>query len=62
MKKPVLLAAVAFALCATALALAGVGLPEYSHRLHPIGLRGAAGLPGAPGLLDSDDAQHDSGQ
>lgn len=47
MKKPVLLAAVAFALCATALALAGVGLPEYSHRLHPVALRGATGLPDA---------------
>lgn len=44
MKKPVLLAAVAFALCATALVLAGVGLPEYSHRLHPVALRGATGL------------------
>ena len=61
MKKPVLLAAVAFALCATALVLAGVGLPEYSHRLHPVALRGATGVPDAwlfnvaafvlPGLL-----------
>ena len=26
---------------------AGVGLTEYSHRLHPVALRGASGLPGA---------------
>lgn len=32
---------------AVALLLAGLGLPEYSHRLHPVGLRGAIGLPGA---------------
>ncbi|MFT4178943.1 MAG: DUF998 domain-containing protein [Thermomonas sp.] len=38
---------VAIGLFALALLLAGVGLPEYSHRLHPLGLRGAAGLPGA---------------
>lgn len=40
----VLLASGSFAL---ALLLAGAGLPEYSHRLHPVALRGAAGLPGA---------------
>lgn len=39
-----LLAAVSFAL---ALLLAGAGLPEYSHRVHPVALRGATGLPGA---------------
>lgn len=47
MKKPILLTAVAISLFAVALALAGVGLPEYSHRLHPVGLRGATGLPDA---------------
>ena len=30
-----------------ALALAHVGLPEYSHRIHPVALRGTAGLPWA---------------
>lgn len=40
----VLLASGSFAL---ALLLAGVGLPEYSHRVHPLALRGASGLPGA---------------
>lgn len=40
----VLLALASFAL---ALLLAGAGLPEYSHRLHPVALRGATGLPGA---------------
>lgn len=29
----------------TGLLLANIGLPEYSQRLHPVGLRGAAGLP-----------------
>lgn len=47
MRKPTLLALAAFALFALALLLAGVGLPEYSHRLHPVALRGASGLPGA---------------
>lgn len=37
----------ALALFAAALALARAGLPEYSHLLHPVGLRGASGLPGA---------------
>ena len=40
----VLLASGSFAL---ALLLAGAGLPEYSHRVHPVALRGAMGLPGA---------------
>jgi len=45
----------------TALLLANLGLPEYSHRVHPVALRGATGLPSAfffnlfafalPGLL-----------
>ena len=30
-----------------ALLLAGIGVPEFSHRIHPLALRGAAGLPGA---------------
>lgn len=30
-----------------ALALANVGLPEYSHRVHPVALRGTDGLPWA---------------
>ncbi|MBS0229931.1 MAG: DUF998 domain-containing protein [Proteobacteria bacterium] len=47
MRKSVALAYVAIMACTLTLLLAGVGLPEYSHRLHPIGLRGAAGLPGA---------------
>ena len=29
----------------TGLLLANLGLPEYSQRLHPVGLRGATGLP-----------------
>lgn len=29
------------------LLLASIGLPEYSHRIHPVALRGASGLPGA---------------
>lgn len=37
----------ALALFALALLGAGLGVPEYVHRLHPVGLRGAAGLPGA---------------
>lgn len=30
-----------------ALLLANAGVPEYSHRVHPVALRGTAGLPGA---------------
>lgn len=47
MKSPFKLALAAALLFAVALLLARVGLPEYSHRLHPVALRGAAGLPGA---------------
>lgn len=43
----VLLAALATLLFGLALALAGIGLPAYSHWLHPVALRGATGLPGA---------------
>lgn len=32
---------------AIGLLLSGIGLPEYSQQLHPVGLRGAAGLPHA---------------
>lgn len=42
-----LFASLALASFAVALLLAGAGLPEYSHRIHPLGLRGASGLPGA---------------
>ena len=38
---------VALALFAGALLAARVGLPEYAHRLHPVGLRGAIGMPWA---------------
>ncbi|RZA14083.1 MAG: DUF998 domain-containing protein [Lysobacteraceae bacterium] len=41
------LAAAATAVFALALSLAGLGLPEYAHAIHPVGLRGASGLPGA---------------
>lgn len=41
------LAAPAAAVFVAALALAGLGVPEYAHRLHPLALRGAGGLPGA---------------
>lgn len=40
-------AALAAASFTVALLLAGIGLPEYAHRLHPVALRGAAGLPWA---------------
>ena len=39
------MALLAVALFAITLACASAGLPEYSHRLHPVGLRGATGLP-----------------
>lgn len=39
-------ASAAALLFALALALARVGLPEYSNWIHPVGLRGASGLPG----------------
>ncbi len=38
---------VALALFAGALLAARSGLPEYAHRLHPVGLRGAIGMPWA---------------
>lgn len=38
---------IAVALFALALLLASAGVPEYSHRLHPLALRGTAGLPQA---------------
>lgn len=41
------LALVAAVLFAGALLLAPLGVFEYSHRLHPVALRGATGLPGA---------------
>ena len=37
----------ALALFAGALLAARIGLPEYAHRLHPVGLRGAIGMPWA---------------
>lgn len=37
----------AAALFAVALLLANVGVPEYSHQVHPVALRGAGGLPWA---------------
>ncbi|WP_374556922.1 DUF998 domain-containing protein [Thermomonas sp.] len=43
----VLLAGLAALLFGLALTLAGIGLPAYSHWLHPVALRGATGLPGA---------------
>ena len=41
---PAWCAAASFAI---ALLLAGAGLPDYSHRVHPVALRGASGLPWA---------------
>lgn len=41
------LAWIAVGLFAVALLLANVGVPEYSHRVHPVALRGTAGLPWA---------------
>ncbi|WP_287595533.1 DUF998 domain-containing protein [Thermomonas sp.] len=43
----VALACLASGLFVASLLLAGAGLPEYSHRVHPVALRGATGLPGA---------------
>lgn len=37
----------AIGMFALALLLATQGVPEYSHRIHPVALRGATGLPGA---------------
>ena len=47
MTSPFKLSAAAFALFAGALLAARIGLPEYAHRLHPLGLRGAIGMPWA---------------
>jgi hypothetical protein len=44
------LAWIALALFALALALANVGVPAYSHWVHPVALRGTAGLPWATGF------------
>lgn len=41
------MALVATAVFAVALLLANIGVPEYSHLVHPVALRGAAGLPWA---------------
>ena len=43
----VMLAVGALASFTLALLLARAGLPDYSHRVHPVALRGASGLPGA---------------
>lgn len=43
----VALACLAAGLFVASLLLAAAGLPEYSHRIHPVALRGASGLPGA---------------
>lgn len=50
MRAPFKLALVAACLVAIALVLAPLGLPGYSHRLHPVALRGAIGLPWAWGF------------
>ena len=47
MKPPFKLALAAALMFLVALALANAGLPEYSHRVHPVALRGTAGLPWA---------------
>jgi hypothetical protein len=41
------MAVAACALFVCALLLARLGLPEYAHRLHPVALRGATGMPWA---------------
>jgi len=41
------LAVAATALFVIALLLANLGVPEYSHQVHPVALRGTAGLPWA---------------
>ena len=45
MRESVPLAWLALASFVVGLLLANIGLPEYSQRLHPVGLRGASGLP-----------------
>ena len=47
MTSPFKLSAAALALFSGALLAARIGLPEYAHRLHPVGLRGAIGMPWA---------------
>lgn len=44
---PQLGACLALAFFLVALLLANLGVPEYSHLLHPLALRGASGVPGA---------------
>ena len=44
LRQPAWIALLSFA---AALALANIGLPEYSHRVHPVALRGSDGLPWA---------------
>ena len=46
-RRAVRLAIAAGGCFAVALLLANVGVPEYSHRVHPVALRGTAGLPWA---------------
>jgi branched-subunit amino acid transport protein len=46
-RRTLAVAVAAAALFALALLLANVGVPEYSHRVHPVALRGTAGLPWA---------------
>ena len=46
-RRAVRLAIAAGGCFAVALLLAKVGVPEYSHRVHPVALRGTAGLPWA---------------
>ena len=45
--RALLIAVAAAVLFVLALLLANAGLPEYSHLVHPVALRGAAGLPWA---------------
>ena len=49
-RRAVRLAIAAGGCFAVALLLANVGVPEYSHRVHPVALRGTAGLPWAFGF------------
>lgn len=47
MKPSFKFALAALSMFVLALLLARIGLPEYAHRLHPVALRGAMGLPWA---------------
>jgi len=49
-RRTVALVVAAALLFVLSLALAGIGVPGYSHRLHPLALRAAAGLPWAAGF------------